>query len=285
MTVEPVTFASRLRALLHHPSFAGITAGVSAAIAVFVAYKMPVLARSGLRIRVGVQVGLYLLASLLVTRIVVLLAISRLPPRNGVDLALPLGRFGALRGRAAWVVPLAMFVVMTLMREGTIEPLAFDFTLSTDDVQSHWDSHDHYDFSTLDADRRMLSQLALSCSPNDGARRSEIERGFDDYLQCPRDSSRIRDYVTVEIRLHQPDVFCSVPLYRAANVRFAVNMSVAAYWGDGDHHGMGNGTVDVSGTIDVTSRGFMSCRHFNQMIGERIAAIAVERMNEFLRTN
>lgn len=285
MTTESATLAARLRALLHHRSVVGITAGACVTIAAYVAQKMSPLAGIGLRTRVGVQVGLYLLASLLVTRIVLLVVLSRLSPRTAIDIALPLGRFGTLRGPAAWIVPLAAFLAMTLMREGEIQSLAFDFSLSTENIASHWDESRHYNVTTANAERRRLSQLALWCTVVHNGTESEIDRGFDNYIQCSREPPRSRDHVSVNISLHHPDVFCSVPLYRAASVRFDVNMDVTALWGDREGQGSGNGSVDVNGTIDVTSRGFMSCRRFNQMIGERIGAIAVERINEFLRTN
>jgi len=255
------------------------------AIAAFVVIKMPSAAPLTLRLRTGLQVGLYLLASLLVARLVVLGAIGLLPPRAKPSWDLHLSPRRSIGGHAAWIVPVAAFGLLTAMREGEIEPASFDFWLSRETMTHNWTSNRTYSFTTASIERRPLAQLPVRCARNYNVSRDSIVRGFDRAIRCPATTPG-DDHVTVSFSLNNRDEFCHFPLYRWATVPFDVHASISSYWTD-RARGMGNGggTVDVRGTIVISSFGFMSCRHFNEVIGERIGTIVVDRVNDALRSN
>jgi len=241
---------------------------------------------------IGLLIGAYVLSVALAGRVLLLAAArrfavvrDRFEMTEVPSLDLPLTKTRTLRGRAAWLVPLGAFAVLTGMREGAFgEAPMFDVTLHHVDTSNNWTSNtsqnSNWSHDGPGAPIRVpLRDVPVHCiRPAARGSGENIARGFNQYVRCPEGAGV---GVNVTFTLSAADAFCFVPLYKTATVAYSVDTAVNYHAGDFT----GAANIHVSGTLVQTAFGVGSCRAFNEALGAAIAQTAVTQLDQFLAQN
>ncbi len=235
----------------------------------------------------GLLIGAYALAWFYSLRLATL-AIARrfVPGASGISLDLPITARHALRGKAAWVAPLALLGLLTVTREGAFAPdVLFDVSLQRFNTDHHWTSNNTYNWQTAGIGRTFLRGLPVRCDmPSAAGPAADIVTGFNGYVTCDR-TARGESGVTVTFALQTKDAWCYAPLIKTATIPYTLNVTVTGVVREGNGVFTGNGHIAINGQLSQSMYGIASCRAFNNAAGRRIAMDAIGVLNAFLREN
>lgn len=268
---------------LHSPRVFPIASGVCVAIGLGFTIQ--------LKTPTGLLIGAYALSVFYVLRLGVLAAARRfLAGCSNLSLDAPIaGRF-VLRTRAAWVVPLAVFALLTAIRENAIgSGPVFDVSFRHIDTNHRWNTTSSYNWQTSDAPRTMLGALTVRCIKQTaaGSHADDIVDGFNGFIACDTPATRADAArgVTVTFELQTHDAWCYAPLFKTATIPYTLNIQVSATVREGTGVFEGNGHLAIAGQVTQTVYGLASCRAFNNAVGRQIGVDSVGVLNAFLRAN
>ncbi|MEI8259459.1 MAG: hypothetical protein WCJ30_27645, partial [Deltaproteobacteria bacterium] len=135
----------------------------------------------------GLLIGAYTLAVFYSLRIAALALARRFVPAcSSVPLDVPITARVALRGRPAWVVPLAALGLLTAIREGAFGAgVAFDVSLQHFNASHRWTSNSSYNWQATGAGRTFLRALPVHCiKPGPTSAAADIVDGFNGFVAC-----------------------------------------------------------------------------------------------------